>query len=263
MKNFKAPIQFAQSARGFTLLEVLVVIVIIAILAALLLPALSSARAKAQRAICANNLHQINLGIHIYSDDANDISPALANGQPVWFRYRGLLQTYLGLSGSPSPHDKVFACPADTFCYLFTPASGVQYSPHGHYEQSNYVYSSYELNAANMATNVSHFVPGTETLPGIGGRKLSTIKHPTRTVLVAEATAFFPYSWHQPRPAMVMPGGWQLPAFNNARDIVSFVDGHVDYIKMYWNSAPDANGFYSASFYYNPPAGYEYQWSGD
>ena len=44
---------------------------------------------------------------------------------------------------------------------------------------------------------------------------------------------------------------------------VSFVDGHVNYIKMYWNSAANSDGFYSMAFFYDPPAGYDYQWSGD
>jgi prepilin-type N-terminal cleavage/methylation domain-containing protein len=64
-----------QSLCAFTLIELLVVIAIIGILAALLMPAMSRAKAKAEGTYCMNNGKQLGAALHLYAGDFSDWLP--------------------------------------------------------------------------------------------------------------------------------------------------------------------------------------------
>lgn len=76
MRRMKMMLRKLRSA--FTLIELLVVIAIIAILAAMLLPALASAREKARRSACTNNLNQFSKGLESYLADYGQYYPCTA-----------------------------------------------------------------------------------------------------------------------------------------------------------------------------------------
>ena len=121
--NMRRQIRLRCGVRAFTLIELLVVIAIIAILAAMLLPALSRAKAQAVQTQCLSNLKQLNLAMVQYCGDNHDTTPdseTVANlpgdqvvSQGIWWWYKELDKSYAGINRPSSSNDLVFQCPIE------------------------------------------------------------------------------------------------------------------------------------------------------
>ena len=217
--------------------DFLVTVAALALLAAIILPVVVRSRATSRLALCSANVQKVNRAVLQFAEENDQTLPRVDNSPAPggWWYYKEQVKGYVGLTGPPSTNDVVFACPDDRGYGEDESEKARPFCKSG-----KYVYTSYVFNGVNL--------PG---IPNIAGHQVSSIIDPSRTLLVMEWTAHGPLSWHRSRT-----GKANTPFYNDAESVVGFVDGRVGFIKIYYDGL-------NAAYTRDPPAGYNYKYSGD
>ena len=201
---------------AFTLIELLVVIAIIAILAAMLLPALSRAKAAGQSTACKSNLHQLGIAMGLYTSDGQRY-PLWVSGSSYWDDR---------LLPSVSSNRNVFLCPANKLAPAWT---NDVLGPNPSYGYNMAGSGRYRFNVPSLGLD-----------PSGNGANQSTFVRESQIVMPADMIAISDYKRtpggggdddaDDQYPVNLLAG--LPPPRHNFGNNVLFCDGHVEYGKQ-------------------------------
>ena len=160
-RNFRRKMVLKLGMRGretaFNLIELLVVVAIIGLLAALLLPAISRAKRKAQKTACTSNLHQLGVGLRSFVAD-NSAYPSMFGPTNIGHNGWWAVQLQSEVSGKSKPignfiAEGIWRCPSALRVKPWPPSNGKE------------LFCSYGYNAFGVLPGWTTNLLGLDDLP--------------------------------------------------------------------------------------------------
>lgn len=143
--------------KNFTLIELLVVIAIIAILAAMLLPALSAARARARSANCTSNLKQLGVCFELYRNDYNEYWPAI--GHPKGSDYIKWVEQLISYMPNMDKNAQYFGTGSAFICPEVKSDSSRVKATYVSYAMGRYTMGNGNNPSATVSTGFAKYIP--------------------------------------------------------------------------------------------------------
>jgi prepilin-type N-terminal cleavage/methylation domain-containing protein/prepilin-type processing-associated H-X9-DG protein len=222
--------------RAFTLIELLVVISIIALLLAILIPMLGKARSLSKRVVCAGNLRQINLAVHLYTEANNDTYPSTEDpvytdpntGAVIWLwmgrGWRSFIEPHLG-ANIDVKNPSVLFCPEDKTAPEKYESTSYSYS-------MAFYHSPEQIDSMTSPSDTCGSGPFVQSIL----QQSAKVVRPSEKIIIGEWNS---NHLHAVEKGWFGYGGWWC--WEGSRNYL-FADGSIDFIKAK-DIAPARDGY--------------------